>query len=96
MTFVTPAIPLKGGGKSCPTDNTCPFVTDRTEASTWETFTLVHVDAPKYKVALKTATGNYVTAVFGGGVGDPPDPIINTTDTSGGASDFNVWAYIPK
>jgi hypothetical protein len=42
--------------------------TNQAQASCWETFQIITTDASQ--CTLKTNTGNYVTAVNGGGIGD--------------------------
>ncbi len=60
-----------GGGIGGPSDGTCPFHTDSVVAGTPEQFTLnINDTANPPTVTIQTASGNYVTAVNGGGVGD--------------------------
>ena len=60
---------VNGGGIGGPNDGTCPFHTDAQQPGKWEQFTLTINDAANPPtVTIQTATGNYVTAVNGGGV----------------------------
>ncbi len=62
---------VNGGGIGGASDGTCPVHTDATQPSTWEQFTLnVDETSNPPNVTIQTQTGNYVTAVNGGGVGD--------------------------
>ena len=64
---------VDGGGHGGPTDGpgTVALHTDTTQIGPWETFELEWVDSTH--CALRTANGNYLTAVNGGGVGGPND-----------------------
>jgi hypothetical protein len=66
--------------------------TDATQASTWESFTLVIIDDTHF--ALKTANGHYVTAVNGGGIGSTPGPqqpiVTNATAPGGSEATFRI------
>jgi len=53
--------------------NDVPFHTDAATSGPWEQFTLVPVDPAKNQYALRTASGNYLTVVNGGGIGGPDD-----------------------
>ncbi|HLW70193.1 MAG TPA: hypothetical protein VKS22_06180 [Candidatus Binataceae bacterium] len=84
---------VNGGGLG--TNNAVALNTNRTIASTWETFTLVLQGGsppigPGMKFALKTLTGNYVTAVSGGGVGGPND-ITCPVHTDQTIADAGAW-----
>lgn len=62
-----------GGGKSDPPgfgENTVPFHTNRTELSEFEEFRVT--PAGRHRLALVTSSGQFVTAVNGGGMMDPP------------------------
>jgi hypothetical protein len=64
---------VNGGGIGGPNDGTCPIHTDAKVPAQWEQFTLnVDVSANPPTVQIQTATGNYLTAINGGGVGDAP------------------------
>jgi hypothetical protein len=58
--------------------------TDATSPGVWETFTVEWLNADFTSLALKTAGGNYVTAVNGGGFAGPNDATapIHTDATS--------------
>ena len=90
---------VNGGGIGGPNNSTCPFHTDLGSSeldgrtNTWETFTLVYVDEEAGTVALKTDTGNYVTAVNGGGIGGPNTTSIHTDAVA--ASDWEHWHLTP-
>jgi hypothetical protein len=90
---------VNGGGIGGPNNSTLPFHTDLPTAdgdhppSTWETFTLEYVDEQAGTVALKTETGNYVTAVNGGGVGGPNTTPIHTDAVA--VSDWENWWLHP-
>jgi hypothetical protein len=74
---------VNGGGLGGSNDEGCPFHTDATNYSTWEHFYIVHVDESQQQIALRTATGNYVTAVNGGGIGGPNEsPCTLHTDAT--------------
>lgn len=51
----------------------CAFNTDARQVGPNEKFTLVPIDANQKTFALKTAKGNFITAVNGGGMGGPND-----------------------
>jgi hypothetical protein len=57
-----------GGIQDTPGD---AFATNRTAVGSWEKFTLVPIDAASKTFALQTMSGNYVTAVNGGGAQTP-------------------------
>lgn len=63
-----------GGGVGGPDADPWEIQTNRTQALSWETFTLVTsnqgANGGPFSCALKTATGNFVTAVNGGGYGN--------------------------
>lgn len=61
---------VNGGGMGGPNDGTCPIHTDAAQIGPWETLTLEWLDANKQKVAIKTSSGYYLSAVDGGGIGD--------------------------
>lgn len=62
---------VDNGGLGGP--NAEPYIihTDATTIGAWEKFTLVPIDPTKDTFALRTASGNYLTAVGGGGQGGP-------------------------
>jgi len=72
---------VNGGGLGGPDSGhgVVALHTDATTATEWETFELViltggpEIYAPNTTFALKTFSGNYVTAVNSGGVGGPND-----------------------
>ncbi len=63
-----------GGGVGGPDADPWEIQTNRTQAFSWETFTLVTsnsgANGGSFSCALKTTTGNFVTAVNGGGYGN--------------------------
>ncbi|HWN08721.1 MAG TPA: hypothetical protein VNO50_05510 [Pyrinomonadaceae bacterium] len=61
--------------------NTDPVHTDQTEILDWEKFELVALDEEQGFYAFKTVNGNLVTAVNGGGIGDPSNQLPMHTDT---------------
>ena len=78
---------VNAGGIGGANDGTCPFHTDAKQAEGWEQFTL-NIDETTVPptVTIQTATGNFVTAVNGGGVGDTPGGVAATpVRTSDGA-----------
>lgn len=86
---------VNGGGVGGPNNSKCPFHTDlrsNERPGTWETFTLVYVDEPAGKVALRTENGNYVTAVNGGGTGGPNTTPIHTDAVR--VSDWEKWHLV--
>jgi hypothetical protein len=77
---------VNNGGLGGPNDASSIIHTDATEIGPWEKFTLVPLDTTNKRFALKTMTGNYLTAVNGGGLGGPNDAssIIHTDATEVG------------
>jgi hypothetical protein len=72
---------VNGGGVGGSNEGSSPFHTDATHYSTWEHFVIVPVDEKLLNIALQTASGNYVTAVNGGGIGGPNEsPSVLHTD----------------
>ena len=73
ITFVN-----KGGMSPPPgiPSDQIPLRTDAADIGEWETFTLVPQGDNRY--AIQTANGYYLTAVDGGGKGDPPGVAFNT------------------
>ncbi len=64
---------VNGGGLGGPNTGAAavPVHTDASVAGSWETFTIIWLNSSFTQFALKTLSGNYVTAVNGGGVGGP-------------------------
>ena len=60
------------------------IATNRTQVGSWEKFTLVPLDASNNTFALQTMTGNYVTAVNGGGIPNGAEQPIATNRTQVG------------
>jgi len=76
---------VNGGGVGGPPSGNCPAViytnVSTPEPGPWETFTCIALGANQ--VAFQTATGDYMTAVGGGGIGGPnADPYEIHTDVS--------------
>lgn len=65
---------VNNGGLGGPNAEPYVFHTDQTQVGSWEKFTLVPLDAANQSFALKTMSGNYITANGGGGWGGPKDP----------------------
>jgi hypothetical protein len=84
---------VNGGGIG----GTNPIDTDRTQANSWETFTVVWLDPAFTKFALRTQSGNFVTAVNGGGIGDPKNvlPIHSDATAIGAWEKFN-FNFLPN
>lgn len=61
------------------------IATNRTQVGPWEKFTLVPLDISNKTFALQTMTGNYVTAVNGGGIQNPAGQPIATNRTQVGS-----------
>ncbi len=64
-----------GGGYGGPNDgpDAVALHSDARQAGPWETFRWIWLDPEAGDFALQTQTGNYVTAVAGGGIGGPND-----------------------
>jgi len=69
--------------------NSITFHTNATEINTSETFTLVPLDNDL--IALQTASGNYVTAIKGGGMGDPEGKRFNSWPLHTNATEILDW-----
>ena len=69
---------VNGGGMGNPGPVDVPINTDRTEPGPWEKFKLVSLDGGY--IAIQTYTGHYLSAVNGGGMGNPGrrDHPVNT------------------
>jgi hypothetical protein len=61
--------------------------TDATKAGPWELFSIIFIDATHF--ALKTANGQYVTAINGGGAGNPSPQFAIGTIRLGGLPGSN-------
>ena len=70
---------VNGGGMGGPNDWRSPFHTDATQLGEWETFSLYL--RPDSTVLIRTLNGQYVTAVNGGGFGEPNTKPIHTDAT---------------
>jgi len=78
---------VDGGGVSGPNDATCPIHTDAATQGPWETFTLNIDDSVNPPtLTIQTITGNFLTAVNGGGVKSPGNPPIQSDATA-----VNAW-----
>jgi hypothetical protein len=69
--------------------NSTAVHTNAAAAGPWEKFTLVN--AGDGKIAIKTSGGQYVTAVNGGGMTDPPGFALNTTAVHTNAKNVGPW-----
>ncbi len=70
---------VNNGGMGAPpglSSDKIPLRTDAANIGEWETFTLVLQGDNRY--AIQTANGYYLTAIAGGGKGDPPGVAFNT------------------
>ena len=78
---------VNNGGLGGPNDASSIIHTDAKAVGPWEKFTLKMLDASKMTYALQTMSGNYLTAVNGGGLGGPNDASspIHTDSTNVGA-----------
>ncbi len=90
---------INGGGVGGPNDATCPVHTDATIANAWEGFIINVVDdsVSPPNVTIQTETGNFVTAVNGGGINGGNTQPIHTDATSVGAWEqflFNCVATV--
>jgi hypothetical protein len=89
---------INAGGVGGPNDATCPIHTDATIAGAWEGFILQVDDSVNPPtVAIRTQTGNFVTAVNGGGVNGGYAQPIHTDATSVGTWEqflFNTVAVV--
>jgi hypothetical protein len=89
---------VNGGGLG--TNNAVALNTNRTTASTWETFTLVLQPGSKIGpgmiFALQTSSGNYLTATNGGGVGGANDATcpVHTDQTIAHAGAWEIFTLI--
>jgi hypothetical protein len=72
---------VNGGGLGNPA-NTDPVHTDQTNIEGWERFELVSVNEELGIYAFQTETGNYVTAVNGGGMGEAANKLPLHTDST--------------
>jgi hypothetical protein len=81
---------ISGGGVGGANDATCPVHTDATLADAWEGFILEVDDTVNPPtVIIRTQTGNFVTAVNGGGVnGGNAQPIHTDVTTVGSWEQF--------
>ena len=94
---------VNGGGLGGPNSGPTAVAlhTDATVAGPWETFTFVwlgEAGEPYGPFALRTANGNYVTAVNGGGIGGPNDGTapIHTDATTIGAWETLQINFLPN
>jgi hypothetical protein len=90
---------VDGGGLG--TNNAAALNTNRTAAQAWETFTLVLQPGskpigPGMTFALQTSSGDYLTAINGGGVGGPNDIMcpIHTDQTIASAGAWELFTLI--
>ena len=73
---------VNGGNMGGPNDSSSPVHTDAAVPGPWEALRIL--PQPNGKVAIQTATGNYLTAVMGGGYGGPNIVPIHTDATAVG------------
>lgn len=89
---------VNGGGLGGPNDGpgAVALHTDATNAGPWEMFELEWIDADQF--AIKTASGNYLTAVNGGGIGGPNDAScpVHTDATANGPWEKLYLSYNAK
>lgn len=66
---------VNGGGLGGPDTGieAVPLHSDGTHASGWETFAVIFADQARQRFSLQTASGHFVTAMYGGGIGGPND-----------------------
>ncbi len=72
-------------------ENSVPFHTNATQVSDWEVFEMVPLTPMQDKFALKTFNGSYVTALNGGGVGDPAGQPFNSAPIHTDATQASTW-----
>jgi hypothetical protein len=81
---------ISGGGRTSDV-----IETNRTQASTWETFTLVPLTGvgPNF-YAIRTLTGNYLTAVNSGGIGSAFEAIHSNATQIGTWEEFYLSCHL--
>lgn len=85
---------VNGGGMGDPAGlpfNSTPFHSNATEVKDWETFEMVPVSPDQKTFALRTASGNFITAVNGGGMGDPSGQPFNSWPMHTNATEAQDW-----
>ncbi len=85
---------VNGGGIGDPSGlsfNSIPFHTNATEVKDWETFEMVPISEDQKTFALRTASGNFITAVNGGGMGDPAGQPFNSWPMHTNATEAKDW-----
>jgi len=83
---------VNGGNMGDPVgmpENSIPFHTNATEHQAWETFKFVPQGGKIF--ALQTSSGNFVTAVNGGNMGDPTGMPFNSIPLHTNATDVSAW-----
>ena len=72
--------------------NSTAVHTNATALGPWEVFTLVPISSGTY--ALQTGSGNYLTAVNGGGIGDPAGSQPNSWPIHTDAKAIGSWEQL--
>jgi hypothetical protein len=90
---------VNGGGVGGPNNASSPIHTDATSVGAWEKFTfngsIVSGPSGPYlsPVTIQAPSGNYLTAVNGGGVGGPNNVPIHTDATTAGS--WETFSVVP-